>query len=150
MLLLALCLSPCVGPSAGYIIGGLIVPAASNPDLGTWPTALSACSLRFPLFQKKKISFFLRSFLSSCVSFFSFRSFFSFECAYKNTMDTFKVIWLHEIRDGAPQLVSTASLTDWYDTAVRTASCLFVFSHRDARLFTAYSCDHSQDLREVS
>ena len=36
------------------------------------------------------------------------------------------------IRDGMPQLVGAVSLADWYGTAARTISCLFVFSRRDA------------------
>ena len=48
-----------------------------------------------------------------------------------------------------PQHVSTVSPTDWYGTAVRTISYLFVFSHRDALLLRiACFCDHRQDSSE--
>ena len=41
------------------------------------------------------------------------------------------VIWLQVVRGSTiPQLVSTVSPTDWYDTAVRTISYLLAFSHR--------------------
>ena len=37
------------------------------------------------------------------------------------------------MRDGMPQPVSTAFLTDWYGTAARTVFVpVFVFSYRDA------------------
>ena len=76
---------------------------------------------------------------------------FVFECTY-NIMDMFPgVVRLQVIRDGIPQLVSTVPLTDWYDTAVRTAvSCLFVFSHRDSPCYYSLFSDHRQDFRGVS
>ena len=55
------------------------------------------------------------------------------------------VIWLQMIRGGIPQLVGTVSLTDWYDTAVRTLSYLLIFCHFVAACFVTTG---RQDFRE--
>ena len=58
-------------------------------------------------------------------------------------------IWLQVIRDGKPQLVSTVPLADWYDTAARAISYLFVSPQRDTFLYSLL-CDHRHKFREVS
>ena len=109
-----------------------------SSELGLCPERMFASFfflLFFPFFLLF-VPLFLLSVPSSCFAFSLFLgSCFFFRVCIEYRGDVPGVVVVQVIRDGLPQLINTVSLADWYHTAVRTISYLFVFSHRDAFLF---------------